>query len=318
VIPQDGDQDNPWRLGVGATDSSGFKLDAMPETAASYAIGTNGWANYEDANSAGSEGGSDMLHRLSPTLRGDFLDVFVASPNGGERLPGGEPYVITWRVPREAGFIPVEQQIMLSVDGGVNFTPLAQGISGALEKLSLTLPRTATTAARIRVVAREGVFGNVVFGDNQNNFTIAANVGSGVGIGFASSERVDLNWSEAPSEENPSGASGTSRLAINLNITNDSSVPIANPFIRVDTLTRAHVVLSRDSRSNGGEGARQTIDAGGDDVLAPGETIQARLIVGLIDRKKFQLRVGLYGVPVGGSITPSDGVKVWKGKPKTK
>jgi hypothetical protein len=178
-IPQDADQTNPWLLAVAVADANGFKLDALPETVAGYGTGTNSWLNYEDSNSAGSEGGTDTVHSLAPTLRGDSLEVFVASPSGGERLVGGELYTVTWRVPRETGFVPVAQDLLLSVDGGVNFSPIVRGISGAVEKFGVNLPRVSTTAARMRLVAREGTTGNVVFGDNKTNFTIAASVGSG-------------------------------------------------------------------------------------------------------------------------------------------
>ena len=318
TIPQDGDQTGGWHLAVGSMDAQGFKLDALPGSIATYGIGTNSWLQYEDSNSAGAEGGTDSVHLLPPTLRGDVLDIFVASPNGGERLAAGEPYRVTWRVPRDAGFTPVQQELLLSVDGGINYAAFAQGISGALETLLVTLPRVATTRARMRIVAREGTVGNVVFGDNKTNFTIAGNVGSGVEITFVSSERVDLNWSEPSSEDLPGGASGTSRLILNLNVKNISSRPIANPFIRVNELTRGNVLLTRDSKSSPAATARQSIDVGSDDQLDPGESIQVRMIVGLVNRKKFSADVHFYGVPVGGSITPSSPVRVWKGKPKSK
>jgi hypothetical protein len=318
TIPQDGNQTGGWHLAVGLIDALGFKLDALPETIAAFAIGTNGWLQYEDSNSAGAEGGADSLHLLPPTLSGDSLDIFVASPNGGERLAAGEPYRVTWRVPRDSGFTPVQQELLLSIDGGVNYTAIAQGISGSLETLLVTLPRVATTTGRMRVVAREGTVGNFVFGDNKTNFTIAGNVGTGVEVGFASSERVDLNWSEAASEDLAAGASGTSRLIINLNVVNQSGVPIANPFIRVNELTGGNVLLTRDSKSRPAAGARQSVDVGADDQLDPGDSIQVRMIVGLVNRKKMTVKVEFYGVPVGGSIIPASAVRVWKGKPKTK
>jgi hypothetical protein len=318
TIPQDGDQVGEWHLGVGATDGLGFKLDALPETIAAFAIGTNSWLQYEDSNSAGEEGGTDSLHSLPPTLSGGALDIFVASPNGGERLAGGESYRVTWRVPRDSGFTPVQQELLLSVDGGVNYSAISQNIAGSLETLLVTLPRVATTTGRMRVVAREGTVGNVVFGDNKTNFTIAGNVGTGVEVTFASSERVDLNWSEAASEDLPSGATGTSRLILNLNVVNNTAVPIANPFIRVNELTGGNVLLTRDSKSKPAASARQSVDVGADDQLNPGESIPVRLIVGLVNRKKLTVKVEIYGVPVGGSVIPASAVRVWKGKPKAK
>ena len=89
VMVQDDNQTSPWQLFVAATDPLGFGLDGMPETFASYATGTGHWQTYEDENGEGTTGGTDAHHRLAPTLRGDFLNVFVGTPTGGERVVGG-------------------------------------------------------------------------------------------------------------------------------------------------------------------------------------------------------------------------------------
>jgi hypothetical protein len=108
------------------------------------------------------------------------------------------------------------------------------------------------------------------------------------------------------------------RLTITLNVTNTGQVGVANPFLRVAGVTRGNVLLTRDTGSSPTAGARQSIDVGVDNILSPGETIQARLIVGLTGKKKFDLMMELYGVPVTGSITPGSAVRVWKGKPRAK
>jgi hypothetical protein len=94
-------------------------------------------------------------------------------------------------------------------------------------------------------------------------------------------------------------------------------VPILNPFLRVAELTR-NVLLTRDPRTKSAEGARQTIDAGGDNTLSPGETATARLAIGLVSPKKFSLSLSLYGVASGGTISPSGAANIWTGKPKTR
>jgi hypothetical protein len=220
-------------------------------------------------------------------------------------------------VPRDTGFLPAQQDLWLSTDGGLNFAPLVQGIAGDLEKLLVTMPRLGTSQARMRVLAREGATGNVIFGDNANDFTIGINVGSAIEMSFVSSERLELSWTEAPSEDLPIGASGGSRLAINITIANRSSTAVVNPFVRVAELTRG-LLLTRDRQSKPAAGARQPIDAGDDNTLAPGEQANCRLVVGLVSKKKLTLDVEVYGVPASGAINPASSVRIWKGKPRSK
>ena len=318
IIPQDENTTEAWRLAVSAVDAAAFGLDAMPQTAASYAAGSGRWENYEDADGAGATGGTDRRHILSPTLNGVYPSLFVGAPAGGERLIGGEPYTVAWTVPRESGFIPVHQEVWLSVDGGVNFSPILQSVAGNADKAQITLPKTPTARARVRILAREGSFGNTLFGDSLIDFSICTNVGSGLEAAFVSSERVDRNWTDGPSEDYPSGASGPSQLTINFRITNRSQVAVANPLLRVVELTRANVLLTRDIRPKPTAGSIQFIETGGDNMISPGESVEVRLMVGLVVRKKFNLSVEFYGVPVGGSIGAGSAVNVWKGKPKNK
>jgi hypothetical protein len=317
VIPQDEDLIRPWRLSVSAADSQSFKLDAFPQTVADYLTGTGRWGSYEDSAGEGSQGGADRQHRLSPTLKGDSLTIFVGTPNGGERLTAGEPVTVTWTLPRDSGFIPVQQQIWLSTDGGQNYAPITSDIWGIVDRFDVTLPQSATTSARLRISAREGVFGNTLFGDSATDFTIGANVSSAVNISFVSSELLNQNWADSSSELSPA-ATGPMRLIITLSLTNSSQVGVANPFLRVAALNRDYVLLTRDSGSRPVTGARQSIDAGDDHILSPGETVQARLIMGLTARKKFNLSVELFGVPVNGAITPGSATKIWKGKPRSR
>jgi hypothetical protein len=107
-------------------------------------------------------------------------------------------------------------------------------------------------------------------------------------------------------------------LILNLKLVNRGSVTILNPFLRIADLTRGNVLLTRDPGSRSIEGALQTIDAGGDNALAPGESVQVRLVVGLVKKKKFELSVTLFGVPLNGSINPAPPVTVWSGKPKSR
>ncbi|HJQ22684.1 MAG TPA: M14 family metallopeptidase [Blastocatellia bacterium] len=314
VITQDDNLTSAWQLYVDATDTAGANLDAVPATVATYATGTGGWQAYEETGGAGAEGGTDAVHRMAPTLAGDIPNLVIASPGGGERLIGGEAYTVTWTLPRQAGFQPVQQQLYLSTDSGVSFTQLVENIPGSVEKYVLTLPKVATTTARLRVLAIEGTFGNALYGDSRADFIIGANVGANVDIALLSSEKQNVDWMENSGGQTTSGAM---RLVMNLRITNRGGVAMASPFLRIADLSRSHVLLTRDPQTLPGTGAQQALDVGDDGQLAPGESVDVRLILGLVSKKKFAMSVELYGVGVGGTIAPAAATQVWTGKPRS-
>jgi len=314
VIVQDDNQTSAWQLFVASTDPLGFGLDGMPETFAAYATGTGRWQSYEDADGEGTSGGTDAHHRLPPTLRGDFVNLFVGTPTGGERVVGGEPFTVAWTVPRESGFVPARHEIYLSIDGGANFERLADNVPGNVEKFQVTLPHIATTQARIRVLAIEGTAGNAIVGDSHADFTIGANIGAGAGINLNAAQKLSLNWTDSAGDV---PTSGSLRFVMDVTVTNTSNTPIANPFLRVVDLNRGNVLLTRDTKSNPATGARQTLDVGEDNLLSPGETAQARLIIGLVSKKKFKLSLEAYGVAVGGTINAGSAQTVWNKKPKS-
>jgi carboxypeptidase T len=318
VITQDENLADAWQLAVSANDTAGLSVDAAPETIATYATGTGRWAGYEDSDGTGSEGGLDTIHVLSPTLRGDFPEIFIASPSGGERLVGGETFTVTWTVPKETNFHPSQQELYLSTDGGHSFARLAEGIQGTEERRRIVLPQISSTTARLRLVAVDERTGSTLIGDSQADFTIGANGGSGIEISFASSEKANQNWTDSPSEEFPAGTSGSSKLILNIKLTNRGSMAVANPFLRVDELNRGNILLARDPQSKATVGARQLIDVGGDNLLSPGESAQMRLVIGLVSKKKFNLSVQLYGVPATGTVVPVSATSIWSGKPKSK
>jgi carboxypeptidase T len=313
VLIDDGNLTSPWRLAVSATDSLGSMLDAVPGTIASYTAGLSHWENYEDSTGEGNDGGVDTLHTMAPGVRGDFPSFLIGSPGGGERLAGGDDYIVGWTAPNAPGY---PQLLTLSTDGGVSFAPLAQNIPSDAQRFRVTMPRVATSRARIGLLAVEPVFHNPTAAVSEADFSIGLNVGSNVEISFVSSERVDLNWSATSSDEPPNTASGASRLIVNLRIVNRGNTPIVSPFLRVAELTR-NVLLTHEPKSNWTEGARLNVDAGSDNTLSPGETVDARLVVGLLAPKKFFLSVEMYGVP-GEPIIPASAVNVWSGKPRTR
>ncbi len=318
IIPQDPNQTTPWRLAITAKDFVSFNLDANPATLAGYGVGTNKWQSYEANDGSGNDGGTDTHHLLPPTAPGDFLNLYVTTPGGGERLAAGDLYTVTWTVPRELGLTPVKQDVYFSPDGGFNYAAYVQNILGNPEKAQITLPRTPTTQGRFRILATEGSLGNIIFGDSRADFTIGVNVGANAEVTFLSSEKINEPWTDISGDSPPITSSGATKLAINLQITNRGNVAIANPFLRVAEVNRGNILLSRDRKSRPGNGAQQSFNAGNDNLLAPGETLTLRLVVGIVSKKGFNLSVSLYGVPVNGSINQGDGFLVWQGKPKTR
>ncbi|MEK6406167.1 MAG: M14 family metallopeptidase [Acidobacteriota bacterium] len=314
VVIGDENLTSPWQLAVSATDPLAFLLDAVPATTATYTAGVSRWQNYEGSSGEGNNGGIDTQHVIGPGLRGDYPNVLIASPNGGERLAGEDSYTVVWTSPNAPGF---PQSLSLSTDGGESYVSLVENIPSNAQRYEVSIPRVSTARARIRLLAYEPTSLNFLFAASQADFSIGLNVGSNLDISFVSSERLDLGWSDTSSNDPASTASGASRLTVNLKITNRGSTAILNPFLRVAELTR-HVLLTRDPKSRWTEGARQTIDAGADNALSPGETVDARLVIGLVNAKKFFLSVEIYGVPSGGTINPAAAVNVWSGKPKTR
>ena len=319
IIPQDGNETDVWRLAVAATDTVPFRIDGKPQTVARYGVGTNRWQDYEDASddtSAGA-GGTDIEHVLAPSIRSDFLNLLVASPAGGERLAAGDPFTFAWTVPKDTNFIPVQQDVRLSTDSGSTFAVIGN-VGGNVERAQVTLPNIATTTARVRIFAREGIHGNTIYGDSHADFTIGKNVGAGVEIAFVSAVRSEQNWTDAPADNPEAPLAGSLRLTLTVKITNRSSVAIANPFLRLAELSRDNVLLSRDRKSKQHAGAHQSLDVGSDNLLTPGESIEVRLVVGAYNQKKFFMSTYLYGVPSGGSITPAEPVEIWRGKLKSR
>jgi len=135
-----------------------------------------------------------------------------------------------------------------------------------------------------------------------------------VQVDVLSAEKQNVNWTDTSAEQM---ASGAMRLVLNLRITNRSDVAIATPFLRIADLSREHVLLTRDPKTLPGLGARQALDVGEDGLLAPGESAELRLIIGLVSKKKFTMGVELYGVSTGHAIAPASATAVWNGKPRS-
>jgi carboxypeptidase T len=311
VIPVEADQLAEWQLSVSAVDSVPLPLDAKPATVADYRVGTNTWNNYEDAGGAGWQGGTDREHLLPPTSREDDLVLQVGAPRGAERFAAGDVCEVAWTIPTSPGFIPTQQEIWLSTDGGFLFAPVVTGLPPTADRRLMILPQASTTRALIRVFAR-GL--NTTFGDSPGMFTIGTRVGSAAAISRTSSELIEQSWTDIASG---AALAGPARLVVNTTLTNHGSTPIANPFLRVSEITRNNVLLSRAAGSFPGIAARQYVDAGGDGVLLPGESTQVQLHIGLVKRKKFLLSVEVFGVPGNAQGMSGNSVGVWQGKPRS-
>jgi len=311
-IAGDDDHSRQWRLSAAALDAVPLKLDAKPATAATYTYGANQWRFDEDASGQDGEGGIDLNHILSPGIRGDELVIYVASPRGGERYAGGDSYTASWSLPpASTGFVPGPQELLLSTDGGLTFSSLVSGLAPNAAKATVTMPRIATGTARLRVSARDARQQSAsVLGDSESGFTIGSNVGAGVDVTTTSSQLIETEWSDPAS-----GLSGSAQFYIDLVVRNRGNAPIANSFVRIVDLTKGNILLSRDANTNAGSGAIQSLNDGGDGTLSPGETIQVRLIIGLVKRKKFVVSLNAYGVPAS-PIGESEPAVVWQAKPR--
>lgn len=307
VIPEGSDPAREWRLAVSARDLFPFRLDAKPQTRASYAIGTDNWQNYEDWNGAPG-GGTDLNHALPPTLRADEVNIIVGAPVAGERLAGGDAYTVKWAVSKNPNFIPLDQELLISTDGGISFGRIASGISGSADRFTILLPMTQTTDARLRVLVREGRFGNASFGDSPP-FAIGGDVGSRINLELISSELIEQSWSDA-------GVGGSAQLIIRVRVVNGGGAIVAKPFLRIEELTRGNILLSRDINSAPSVGARQSVGAG-EDNLSPGGSTDVTLRIGLVSRKKFFLSASVYGVVASGAAGPAGPKTLWRGKPRT-
>lgn len=313
TIPEGGDTNASWRLSVSASDVVPQGVDADPSTVATYVTGTGAWQGYE-----GNGLESDTTNVLPPSFQPGRVGISVEAPKGGERLAAGDAYTVNWTLLTIPGFSPNEQQLWFSTDSGITFTELVEGIPPNVNSRTISIPAEITSHAQMRVVARDTTTGSATLGDSPANFTVGTNVGSGVLVTFVSSELLNQTWSDVKVIGASGAPSGQQQLAITLNITNSSQATIVNPFIRVSTLTKGDILISRDLGTLPASGGIQSINGPAMSQIAPGDSVQVTLMVGLLKPKKFQLLINVFGVPTGGSVSGGAPVTVWTGKPRTK
>ena len=96
--------------------------------------------------------------------------VEVKAPNGGEIVDAGSSFTITWTAADETGV--VTQDVLLSTDGGVSFSPIITGLDGSINQYTWIAPLIANNQSlRVRVTARDAAC-NVGQDDGDANFTL--------------------------------------------------------------------------------------------------------------------------------------------------
>ncbi|HVG18454.1 MAG TPA: Ser-Thr-rich GPI-anchored membrane family protein [Blastocatellia bacterium] len=104
--------------------------------------------------------------------------VSVTLPNGGETIPAGTPFTITWTASDPDGDNTIQRfEIRLSTDAGATFPDanvIAANVAGNARSFTWAVPITLnTTAARIRITAFDNAGGQAQ-DDSNANFTITS------------------------------------------------------------------------------------------------------------------------------------------------
>lgn len=96
--------------------------------------------------------------------------VRVLRPNGGEVARAGEPFEITWEATDNVALASCD--LLVSTDGGANFTPLAARIPADVRAFTWTVPEgLSTTRGRVLVRCRD-LAGNVGEDRSDGDFAI--------------------------------------------------------------------------------------------------------------------------------------------------
>lgn len=139
--------------------------------------------------------------------------VQVVEPNGGEVLTGTSPYTIRWTATDATAVLSVD--ILLSTDGGTNWSPIATGVPNSFEH-EWIVDDVSSTQCRIRVQAADA-WSNVGEDQSDMDFTIQLPVD-------VSSDRLPKRFALHPAVPNPFNP--TTRLRFDLPHPSEVSIEV--------------------------------------------------------------------------------------------
>jgi hypothetical protein len=127
------------------------------------------------------------------TITADVLppSVTVTTPNGGETVYSGVPYLVSWTASDNAALEHFD--VYVSYDGGSSYapTPVCSGVSGSATSCSATFTVGATnTSVRVRVVAFDAVGLSAADASNAN-FTVSAGLPF---VTVTAPDTVGISW----------------------------------------------------------------------------------------------------------------------------
>jgi PKD repeat protein len=99
----------------------------------------------------GATASSNVTIVVTPAI--NQPEVTLLTPNNGETIQGASDYLITWRAngPRIR-----RTDLQLSLDNGVTWTKIVNGLSGQARSFLWRVPKTSSRTARVRVVSYSG------------------------------------------------------------------------------------------------------------------------------------------------------------------
>lgn len=110
-----------------------------------------------NVNGVSNVSAAELLNHLVPVTAADTTppDVTVLSPNGGETLLGNSPVVVEWTATDAGGIARID--ILLSLDNGVKYSPLARNVpyAGGVGQATVFIPNRPSATGRISVEATD-------------------------------------------------------------------------------------------------------------------------------------------------------------------
>ena len=120
-----------------------------------------------------------LMHRSLEWLVTSWPDleqpsVTLTSPAGGESLPIGETHEITWTASDNVGVVSID--ILRSYDGGETWEETIAAGEGNDGSFTWAVPDSASSASRIRVIARDAA-GLAMYDDSDGDFSTTRTTG---------------------------------------------------------------------------------------------------------------------------------------------